>query len=107
AVLQVASVAGRDFRAAMLHTMLDTLEPTKLESMLDGLLAQDLIVPGESGSFRFRHILIRDVAYGTLSRAERVRLHGKIAAWLETFATDRLDELTGLFVYNYCEDVRL
>src|SRR6266699_2041663 len=79
AMLQVASVAGRDFRAATLHAVLDTLEPTELESMLDGLLAQDLIVPGESGTFRFRHILIRDVAYGTLSRAERVRLHGKIA----------------------------
>ena len=107
AVLQVASVAGRDFRAAMLHTMLDTLEPTELESMLDGLLAQDLIVPGESGTFRFRHILIRDVAYGTLSRAERVRLHGKIAAWLETFATDRLDEFTELIAYHYREAVML
>ncbi len=107
AMLQVASVAGRDFRAATLHAVLDTLEPTELESMLDGLLAQDLIVPGESGTFRFRHILIRDVAYGTLSRAERVRLHGKIAAWLETSAGDRLDEFTELIAYHYREAVVL
>src|SRR5216684_2764555 len=107
AMLQVASVAGRDFRAATLHAVLDTLEPTELESTLDGLLAQDLIVPGESGMFRFRHILIRDVAYGTLSRAERVRLHGKIAAWLETFAADRLDEFTELIAYHYREAVVL
>src|SRR6266516_1841490 len=107
AVLQVASVAGRDFRAATLHAVLDTLELTELESTLDGLLARDLIVPGESGTFRFRHILIRDVAYGTLSRAERVRLHGKIAAWLETFATDRLDEFTELIAYHYRETVML
>src|SRR5206468_4684261 len=55
----------------------------------------------------FRHILIRDVAYGTLSRAERVRLHGKIAAWLETSAGDRLDEFTELIAYHYREAVVL
>ena len=107
AVLQVASVAGRDFRAATLDAVLDTLEPTELESTLDGLLAQDLIVRGESGTLRFRHILIRDVAYGTLSRAERVRLHGKIAAWLETFAKDRLDEFTELIAFHYREAIVL
>ena len=107
AVLQVASVAGRDFRAATVHAVLDTLEPTELESTLDGLLARDLIVPGESGTCRFRHILIRDVAYGTLSRAERVRLHGKIAAWLETSAANRLDEFTELIAYHYRETVIL
>src|SRR5256886_2411690 len=40
AMLQVASVAGRDFRAATLHAVLDTLEPTELETTLDGLLAR-------------------------------------------------------------------
>jgi len=107
AVLQVASVAGRDFRAATLHVVLDTLEPTALESALNGLLAQDLIVAGERGRFRFRHILIREVAYGTLSRAERVRLHGKIAAWIETSAGDRLDEFTEMIAYHYREAVVL
>ena len=107
AVLQVASVAGRDFRAATLHVVLDTLEPIELESALDGLLVQDLIVRGGGGTFRFRHILIRDVAYGTLSRAERVRLHGKIAAWIEMFAADRLDEFTELIAYHYREAVML
>src|SRR5260370_31122905 len=106
-MLQVASVAGRDSQVETLPAALDTLEPTELESMVDGLLAQALIVPGESGTFRFRHILIRDVVYGTLSRAERVRLHGKIAAWLETSAGDRLDEFTELIAYHYREAVVL
>src|SRR5260370_9807132 len=75
--------------------------------MLYGLLARALIVPGESGTFRFRHSLIRDVAYGTLAGAERVRLHGKIAAWLETSAGDRLDEFTELIAYHYREAVVL
>src|SRR5260221_11748878 len=106
-MLQVAAVAGRDFRAATLHAVLDPLERTELESMLDGLLAQDLIVPGESGTFRFRHILIRGVAYGPLSRAERVRLHGRIAAWLVTSAGERLDEFGGRIASHYREAVVL
>jgi class 3 adenylate cyclase/tetratricopeptide (TPR) repeat protein len=106
-VLQVASVAGRTFRAATLYAVLDTFEPNELEFTLEKLLAQDLIVRGEGGTFTFGHILIRDVAYGTLSRAERVRLHGKIASWIELFAADRLDEFTELIAYHYRETVML
>ena len=50
-----------------------------------GLLARDFIV-GEGGgteTYTFRHMLISNVAYGTLARAERIRLHSKLAAWLE------------------------
>src|SRR5207248_9218836 len=46
-------------------------------------------------------------AYGTLSRAERVRFHGKIAAWIELFAADRLDEFTELIAYHYRVTVML
>jgi predicted ATPase len=51
--------------------------------------------------------LILDVAYGTLSRVERVRLHVKIATWLEVSAGDRLDEFTELIAYHYRETVML
>ena len=36
--------------------------------------------------YTFRHMLISNVAYGTLARAERIRLHSKLAAWLEKIA---------------------
>ena len=52
-------------------------------------------------------MLIRDVAYGTLSRSERVRMHSKIAAWFEEFAAERLDEFTELIAYHYREAVKL
>jgi len=107
AVMQVASVAGRSFLLAMLQAVLDTLEPADLEAILDRLIARDLIVPDAGGMFTFRHNLIRDVAYGTLSRAERVRMHGKIAAWFEAYAADRQDEFTELITYHYREAVLL
>jgi class 3 adenylate cyclase/tetratricopeptide (TPR) repeat protein len=41
--------------------------------------------------FSFKHDLIRDVAYDTLPRSERRKLHGSIADWLERTAQDKLD----------------
>ena len=107
AVVQAAAVAGRAFRPAMLQAVLDDVQPPEIEAALDGLLARDLVVAVERGAFTFRHVLIRDVAYGTLARAERIRLHGKIAAWLERAAADQLDEWTELIAYHYREAVRL
>ena len=106
-VMQVASVVGQDFRAATLHAVLDTLELTELKALLHGLLARDLIVFSEHSVFTFCHILIREVVYGTLSRSERVRIHCKIAVWLEESTAGGLDEFTELIAYHYQEAVRI
>ncbi len=106
-VLQVAAVASRAIRASMLQAVLDNITQMEIESALDGLLARDMLVPAEGGAFAFRHILIRDVAYGTLSRSERIRLHSKIAAWLEREAGERTDEYAELIAYHYREAVLL
>jgi class 3 adenylate cyclase/tetratricopeptide (TPR) repeat protein len=105
--IQVASVAGRAFRPAMLHAALDDRTPAEIDAALDALLAHNLVVPTEGGAYTFRHVLIRDVAYGTLSRAERVRMHGKIAAWLEASTGEQVDEFTELIAYHYREAVLL
>ena len=34
-------------------------------------------------AFRFKHVLIREVAYGGLSKAERAELHERFAEWLQ------------------------
>jgi class 3 adenylate cyclase len=99
-VLQAASVAGRQFHAAMLQAMLESAEPGEIDLALDGLLARDLIVRVGVGDYAFRHLLIREAAYGTLSRAERIRLHTAVAAWLEEFAAGRLDEFVELIAFH-------
>ncbi len=105
--LQVASVLGRTFRPAMLQAVLSEYSMQEIDAALDGLLSRDMTVPTEGGIFAFRHILIRDVAYGTLSRAERIRLHGQIAVWLESAAEERVDEYAEVIAYHYHEAVRL
>lgn len=43
----------------------------------------------EPGAYSFRHMLINDTAYAMLAPAERRKLHGKIAAYLEGDAPSR------------------
>jgi class 3 adenylate cyclase len=108
-VLQVAAVAGRTFRAPTLQAALPTRDPAAIAGALEGLLAHDVVAPaeGEAGAYTFRHILFRDVAYATLARAERARLHLAVAAWLEAFAADRLDEFVELLAYHEREAAML
>jgi class 3 adenylate cyclase len=107
ATLQVASVVGRILMPATLEAVVDG-GSGDVAGALDGLVARDMIVPAdEPGTYTFRHILIRDVAYGTLSRGERVRIHAAVAEWLEAFAADRLDEFTELIAYHYREAILL
>ncbi len=91
----------------MIHAVLDGFSDSEMDTAIDGLVERDMLVPSEDSMFTFRHILIRDVAYGTLSRAERVRLHGKIAAWLEISAGDQVDQYTEVIAYHYREAVQL
>jgi class 3 adenylate cyclase len=107
AVLQAAAVGGRVFHPAALRSVLAGMEPEAIATAVDGLLARDLIAPAEGGLYAFQHILFREVAYGTLSRAERVRMHAATAAWLEEYAAGRLDENTELIAYHYHEAVAL
>ena len=44
--------------------------------------------------YRFRHILIRDAAYDSLSKAARAEMHERLARWFEQTSTDA-DELLG------------
>ena len=106
-VVQVASVVGHAFRATLLHTVLNEFQPAEIDTELDALIMQNFIVPAEEGSYIVRHILIRDVAYGTLSRAERIRLHAAIVKALEPLAAEHGDEYMELFAYHYREAARL
>jgi hypothetical protein len=110
-VLRAAAVVGRAVRPATLHALLAAREPleleAKLEAALDDLLARGLMVSTDGGAYTFRHILFRDVAYNTLARAERIRLHTAVAEWLEAFAADRADEYVELIAYHWREAAQL
>jgi class 3 adenylate cyclase len=100
-VIQLGSVFGRAFRPPGLLALEPTLE--RLEEVLDRLLDKDLLRSTGADTFAFRHILIREVAFQTLTRAERGRLHAAAAEWLARLAGEREDSLAELIAYHYRE----
>ncbi|HEX3326211.1 MAG TPA: adenylate/guanylate cyclase domain-containing protein [Actinomycetota bacterium] len=88
-----ASVVGRIFwNGAVAH--LDSYGD-RVQELLDSLEGRDFIrrepVSRYEGQqqFRFKHMLIRDVAYATLPRAKRREAHAAVASFLEEVHADR------------------
>lgn len=74
------AVASRDLDESVLASVLGT-DPKELRERLGGLLSSDLVVDtrGRGSSYRFRHGLIAEAAYGLLLREHRTRLHASLA----------------------------
>ena len=100
-IIQLGSVFGRAFRPPGLLALEPSLQG--LDDTIDQLVEKDLLRPTGTDIFAFRHILIREVAYQTLTRAERGRLHAAAAAWLEGLAGEREDSLAELIAYHFRE----
>ena len=62
-------------------------------------------IPGQR-EYAIKHALTREVAYASLPRARRARLHAGFAAWLERFAGASGDEFAPLLAHHYAEAVR-
>ncbi len=106
AALQAASVIGRVFWRSPVRELLEGEAPD-----FAVLEARDFI-RRRSGStlagereFAFKHALTRDVAYASLPKASRARLHAAFAAWLERVAEGR-DEQAAFLAHHYAEAVR-
>ncbi|MDH3469871.1 MAG: AAA family ATPase [Acidimicrobiia bacterium] len=83
-LLRFASVLGRSFRVDVLEALLET-EDVALDSTSQDDLAQFLEEDGE-GRWRFRHALIRDVAYEGLPFRRRRDLHQRTGLAIERLA---------------------
>src|SRR5207237_968846 len=71
--------------------------------LCENLADRDLIRPAEGDRYSFRHILIQEVAYGTLPRSERARLHAEAARWVESNAGQREVALAEILAFHYRE----
>jgi class 3 adenylate cyclase len=105
-VLQLGAVFGRAFRADDVAALGPDLA-SDTEALLDRLVQKDLIRPSAGDSFVFRHILIREVAYQTLLRAERADLHAAAARGIEARAGGRQDAVAELIAYHFREAATL
>ena len=101
-VLQLGSVFGRGFTTGGIVALAPHLAD-EAGRAVERLVDVDMLRPGARGELVFRHILIREVAYGTLPRAERSTHHLAAGRWLELRSVGREDELAELIAYHYRE----
>jgi len=103
-IAQDAAVVGRIFWLQPLRTMAGGGDATDIVAQLERkeLVAERAhsMIRGDR-EFIFRHLLIRDVAYGTIPKALRKTKHRSVADWLADVTRDRPDEFADLLAYHY------
>jgi class 3 adenylate cyclase len=104
-VLQAAAVVGRQFwPGAVAFAANQPLSAA--ERALARLEARDLVqeLPTSTMAgqveYRFRHILVRDVCYQRMPRAERVVRHQRTAEWLENASEGRQTDLGEVLAHH-------
>jgi class 3 adenylate cyclase len=115
-VLQRGSLVGRLFTTAALAAIGG--EPVAAE-LLREAVRRDLLIeaderaPGEGRVHRFKHVLIRDVAYSTVPKSDRARMHDRYSRWLEETFGERRVEFGEIIAYHaeqafaHAKDLRL
>ncbi|HEY2940570.1 MAG TPA: adenylate/guanylate cyclase domain-containing protein, partial [Gaiellaceae bacterium] len=103
--LQAAAVIGRIFWAGPVYELVEA------EPDLRVLEERDLVrrrvgssMAGER-EYAIKHALTREVAYASLPKARRARLHAGFADWLERMGAGR-DDLAAILAHHYAEAVR-
>jgi class 3 adenylate cyclase/tetratricopeptide (TPR) repeat protein len=78
-VFQIAAVIGRSFDYDILVELVPDRE--RLDEDLDRLVGLELLV--REHGYSFKHALIQEVAYDSILRATREKLHGRVAEVIE------------------------
>ena len=93
--LVVAAVVGREFDFPLLHAALPDAGEEALLHAIDEALQALVIEPHPSRGeewYQFRHALIRDALYESISPSRRARWHATIAQALETHLGDHVED---------------
>jgi class 3 adenylate cyclase/tetratricopeptide (TPR) repeat protein len=100
-VIQDAAVFGKVFWAGAVGADEGSLHSLERKGMVRRERRSS--VAGET-QYAFRHVLVRDVAYGMIPRASRGDNHLRAAAWIESLG--RSDDQAELLAYHLGEAVR-
>jgi class 3 adenylate cyclase/tetratricopeptide (TPR) repeat protein len=110
ALLQDAAVVGKVFWLSAI-TGLSAGERWTLEERLHGLERKEFIRREQQSSvaleteYVFRHLLVRDVAYGQIPRAARAEKHRLAAEWLEGLG--RTEDHAEMLAHHYLSALEL
>jgi class 3 adenylate cyclase/tetratricopeptide (TPR) repeat protein len=105
-LLQDAAVLGKVFWTGALGAI-GSMSVAELEERLRPLVRREFITRGRRSSvageteYEFGHVLVRDVAYGQIPRAERVAKHRRAAEWIESLSPDRSEDRAEMLAHHY------
>jgi class 3 adenylate cyclase/tetratricopeptide (TPR) repeat protein len=105
-----ASVVGKIFQRSAVTELSPPDSRNDLGPRLMTLVRKELVRPDRSSTtgdeaFRFRHLLVRDAAYASLTKEQRADLHARFADWLERIAGERkleYEEVMGYHLEQTC-----
>jgi class 3 adenylate cyclase/tetratricopeptide (TPR) repeat protein len=104
--IQYAAVLGPGFLEEALADLLGGSPSEALDALARKALVQERVAEG-GGRYGFRHQLIREVAYTSLPKAERVRLHERAAEGILDRAGERYPELAELVAFHRLQAAEL
>jgi class 3 adenylate cyclase/tetratricopeptide (TPR) repeat protein len=112
ALLHDGAVVGKVFWAGAIASMGDRDEGF-VRSGLHELARKELVRSARTSSvseqaeYSFWHLLVRDVAYSQIPRAERAHKHVAAAEWVERMAGERVTDHAELLAYHYEQALEL
>ena len=104
AALQAAAVIGRVFWAGPIYELVEGQPDLRILEERDLIRRRGGSSMSGEREYAIKHALTREVAYGSVPKARRARLHAAFADWLERLG-DR-DELASFLAHHYAEAVR-
>jgi class 3 adenylate cyclase/tetratricopeptide (TPR) repeat protein len=112
ALLHDGAVVGKVFWAGAIASMGERDE-SFVRTGLHELARKELVRSARTSSvseqaeYSFWHLLVRDVAYSQIPRAERARKHVAAAEWVESMAGERVTDHAELLAYHYEQALEL
>jgi class 3 adenylate cyclase/tetratricopeptide (TPR) repeat protein len=97
-MMAIEVMAGKHLGIANVRPILASLEAKEL-LVLSGAEAGEM--------WTFRSDLVREVSYGTLTKADRARSHAGIAAWMEAHEDVERDAVVDRITYHYVRAAEL
>jgi DNA-binding SARP family transcriptional activator len=111
-LLQDAAVVGKVFWVGALEAI-SGVPRRRAEELLQGLERKEFVqrarhpsVAGEA-EYVFRHVLLRDVAYGQIPRLARAAKHRAAARWIERIAEARIADHAEILAHHYAQALEL
>ena len=104
-VARMAAAIGREFSYELLVAVAG-LSEKELTSSLESLTNTGLLFQGGTpphATYLFKHVLVRDAAYGMLLREVRKELHARIGTKLEEVFPDAAERQPDLLAYHFAE----